>query len=180
MMRRAIAWLVVILMSSAAGLVAQAPPQKPGPEHRKLDYFVGKWTSTGEMKASPMGPGGKVSVTDTCEWFQGGFAVVCHSQGTGPTGPTKSIGVMGYSADQKMYTYYGLDNTAMSMTTVPKGTVQGDTWTYNDEGTMGGQPYKARFVLKVTSPTSYTFKWEMLGPDKKWMTIMDGTSTKTK
>ena len=179
-MRRAIAWFVVILLSSAAGLVAQAPPQKPGPEHRKLDYFVGKWTSTGEMKASPMGPAGKLSMNDTCEWFQGGFAVVCNSQGTSPSGPTKSIGVMGYNMDQKMYTYYGLDNTAMSMTTVAKGAVQGDTWTYNDEGTMGGQPYKARFVMKVVSPTSYTYKYEVLGPDKKWMPIMEGTSTKAK
>ena len=106
-MRRAISAIVVILMSSAAGLVAQAPPQKPGPEHRKLEYFVGKWTSTGEMKPSPMGPGGKISMSDTCEWFQGGFAVVCHGQGTGPTGPSKNIGIMGYSTDQKKYTYLG-------------------------------------------------------------------------
>jgi hypothetical protein len=179
-MRRVISSIVVVLMSSAAGLVAQAPPQKPGPEHRKLDYFVGKWTTTGEMKASPMGPGGKISMTDTCEWFQGGFAVICHGQGTGPTGPTKNIGIMGYSTDQNKYTYYGLDNTAMAMTSVAKGTVQGDTWTYNDEGTMGGQPYKSRVVLKVVSPTSYTFKFDIQGPDAKWMPIMDATSTKAK
>ncbi len=179
-MRRAIAGFVVILMSSAAGLVAQAPPAKPGPEHKKLEYFVGKWTSTGELKASPMGPGGKISMNDTCEWFQGGFAVVCNGQGTGPTGPSKNIGIMGYSTDQKKYTYWGLDNTAMAMTTVAKGTVQGDTWTYEDEGTMGGQPYKSRFILKVASPASYTFKWELLGPDKKWMPIMEGTSTRAK
>ena len=43
-MRRTIAWFVVIVISSAAGLVAQAPPQKPGPEHKKLESFVGKWT----------------------------------------------------------------------------------------------------------------------------------------
>ena len=177
-MRRTVAWTLVVLMSSVAGVAAQAPPTKPGPEHKKLEYFVGKWTSTGEMKPSPFGPAGKVTSTDTCEWFQGGFAVICNSQGTGPTGPSKGIGVMGYSADQKMYTYFGVDNTAMAMTTIPKGTVQGDTWTYNDEGTMGGQPYKSRFILKIASPTSYTFKWETLGPDKKWMPVMEGTSTK--
>jgi hypothetical protein len=179
-MRSAIACVIVIMASSVTGVVAQGPPQKPGPEHKKLEYFVGKWTSIGEMKPSPFGPAGKLTMNDTCDWFQGGFAVLCNSQGTGPTGPTKSIGVMGYSADQKVYTYYGLDNTAMSMTTIPKGTVQGDTWTYTDEGTMGGQPYKSRYVLKIASPTSYTFKWETLGPDKKWMPIMEGTSTKTK
>lgn len=170
--------VVVVMMS--CGLAAQAPPKTPGPEHKKLEYFVGKWTSTGEMKPSPFGPAGKVTSADTCEWFDGGFAVVCHSKGTSPAGPTKSIGVMGYSPDQKVYTYYGQDNTAMTMTTVPKGTVEGDTWTYNDEGTMGGQPFKSRFILKIVSPTSYTFKWETLGADKKWTPIMDGTSTRAK
>ena len=179
-MRRMIVCFVVFLISSAAGVLAQAPSPKPGPEHRKLQYFVGKWTSTGEMKANPMGPAGKMSNTETCEWFQGGFAVVCHAEGTGPAGPTKSLGIMGYSTDHKVYTYYGLDNTAMAMTTIAKGVVQGDTWTYSDEGTMGGKPYKSRYVLKIASPTSYTFKWEILGPDNKWMTALDGTSTKTK
>jgi hypothetical protein len=45
---------------------------------------------------------------------------------------------------------------------------------------MGGQPYQSRFVLKIVSPTSYTFKWESQGADKKWMPILEGTSTKTK
>lgn len=179
-MRRTIALITLVVSSCVASLGAQAPPQKPGAEHKKLEYFVGKWTTTGDMKASPFGPAGKISTTDTCEWFQGGFAVLCHSQGTGPTGPTKSLGVMGYSVDEKKYTYYGLDNTAMAMTSIPKGTVEGDTWTYNDSGTMGGQPYQSRFTMKVVSPASYTFKWEMLGPDKKWMPIVEGTSTKSK
>jgi uncharacterized protein DUF1579 len=179
-MRKAFALAVVVTMSCAAGLFAQAPPQKPGPEHKKLEYFVGKWASTGEIKASPFGPAGKLTSTDACEWFQGGFAVVCDSQGTMPTGPMKGLAVMGYSADQKMYTYYGLDSSAMSMTSVPKGTVEGDTWTYNDESMMGGQTVTSRFVMKILSPDSYTFKWEAVGPDKKWMTIMDGTATRTK
>ena len=179
-MRRTIALAALVITSSVGSLRAQAPLQKPGPEHKRLEYFVGKWTSAGDMKASPFGPGGKITASDTCEWFQGGFAVVCHSQGTGPTGPTKGIGIMGFSAEEKKYTYYGMDNTAMSMTSIPKGTVEGDTWTYADSGTMGGQPYQSRFVMKIVSPTSYTFKWETLGPDKKWMPILEGTSTKAK
>src|SRR6266508_3873092 len=104
-MRRTIGLIALVITSSVGSLGAQAPPQKPGPEHKKLDYFVGKWTSTADMKASPFGPGGKMTASDTCEWFQGGFAVVCHSEGTGPTGPTKGIGIMGYSLEEKKYTY---------------------------------------------------------------------------
>jgi hypothetical protein len=178
-MRKAMLFASAVVLVCASSAIAQNVPSKPTAEHKKLEYFVGKWTTTGDMKPSPFGPGGKITTTDACEWFQGGFAVVCRTEGKGPTGPVKSIGIMGYSTDQKVYTYYGVDNTAMTMASIPKGTVEGDTWTFNDEGTMGGQPYKGRFVLK-TSPGSYTFKWEVLGPDQKWMPIIEGTSSKAK
>ena len=183
-MKQTIASLIAVtIVAGAAAAVINAqtpPPTTPGPEHKKLEYFVGKWTTTGEMKASPFGPAGKITATDNCEWFQGGFAVVCTSQGTMPAGPSKSMAIMGYSTDHKMYTYYGVDNTAMSMATVPMGTIQNNVWTFNDSGTMGGQPYKARFILKIVSPTSYTFSWEMQGADQKWMTTLEGTSTKAR
>jgi Protein of unknown function (DUF1579) len=172
---------IVVAAAGFQGLAAMQAPgaaPKPGPEHKRLGYFVGKWTTEGDMKASPMGPAGKVTGTDTCEWFSGGFAVVCHSDGKTPMGPSKSIGIMGYSAEEKVYTYYGIDNTNMVMASVPKGTRQGDTWTYNDEGVMGGQKYKSRVTIKEVSPTEYTFKMEMQGPDGKWAPMMEAKSTK--
>ena len=78
------AW-VVISAAGASVVAAQAPAApKPGPEHARLAYFVGKWKTEGEMKPGPMGPGGKMSGTDTCEWYDGHFSVVCRSEGTGP------------------------------------------------------------------------------------------------
>jgi hypothetical protein len=163
---------------TSAAAQAPQPPAAPTAEHKRLAYFVGKWTTEGDMKDSPMGPGGKISSTDTCEWFSGGFAVVCHSDGRTPMGPSKSIGIMGYSAEEKAYTYYGIDNTNMVMASVPKGHRQGDTWTYTDEGMMGGQKYKSRVTIKELSPTAYTFKMEMEGPDGKWAPMMEAKSTK--
>lgn len=162
-------------------VIGQAPPPpKPGPEHQRLAYFVGKWTSEGEMKPGPMGPGGKISGSDTCEWFEGRFAVVCHTTGNSPMGPMKSIGILGYSPEEKVYTYYGVDNSGMVMTTVPRGTVQGDTWTYTDESMMGGQKMKSRVTLKQVSPSEYTFKMEIQGPDGKWAPLMESKNTKAK
>jgi hypothetical protein len=172
---------VVSCLALAAGLsFAEAPAGKPvpGPEHKKLGYFVGKWTMTGEMKPSPFMPGGTMSGTDVCDWFEGGFAVVCKTEGKGPMGPMKGLGIMGYSTEEKAYTYYGLDNGPMTMASVPRGTVQAGTWTYADESMMGGKKIKSRYVLKELSPTSYTFKWEMLGEDGTWQTLAEGKSTK--
>ena len=50
-MKQTIASLItVIIVGGAAAAVISAqtpPPTTPGPEHKKLEYFVGKWTTTG-------------------------------------------------------------------------------------------------------------------------------------
>ena len=180
MQRMLKAVLAIVPLCVAAGPLAgqAAPPQKPGPEHQRLGFFVGKWKVEGEMKPGPMGPGGKITGTDNCEWFEGKFTVICRSESQGPSGASKSIGLLGYSLDEKAYTYYGVDNSPMSMASVPHGTVQGDTWTYNDEAKMGGKMVKSRYVIKQGTPTSYTFKWEMQGDDGTWKPILEGKSTK--
>ena len=129
-------------------------------------------------KPGPMGPGGKITTTDDCQWFEGKFSVICRSEGTTPNGPTRSIGILGYSSEEKVYTYYGVDNSGMTMSSVPKGTIQGDTWTYTDESTMGGQKVKSRVTIKEVSPKSYTFRMEFQGPDGKWVPAMESTNTK--
>jgi len=171
---------VAIVLASAGLVVAQAPEApKPTPEHAKLAYFVGSWTGDGEMKPSPIGPGGKMKMKDHCEWFEGKFAVVCHNEGTGPLGPMKGIGILSYNAEEKVYTYYGVDNTGMTMMSVPRGTVNGKTWTYTGEDKMQGQVIKSRYTVQEVSPTSYTFKWEMQGEGGAWLTIAEGTSKKS-
>ena len=169
--------LAVVVLFAAQ----QAPPMpKPGPEHQRLSYFVGKWTSEGEMKPGPMGPGGKLTTSDSCEWFEGRFAVVCRSEGKTPMGPMKNMGLMSYSTEEKIYTYYGIDNSGMTMTNVARGTVKGNTWTYTDESTMGGKNMKSRVTITEVSPTEYTFRMEMQAPDGKWLPVLESKNTKAK
>lgn len=170
---------IVSLFGIQAAFAQDAGAPKPGPEHKRLGYFVGTWRTEGKMEPSEMGPGGKVTSVDKCTWFEGGFAVVCHSEGKSPMGPTKSIGILSYSHEEKVYTYTGVDSTGMTMTSVPRGTRQGDTWIYNDESTMGGKKVKSRVTLKELSPSEYTFKMDMQTPEGKWATVMQSKSTKT-
>jgi uncharacterized protein DUF1579 len=157
---------------------AQAPPAppKPGPEVKALGYFAGKWTGESELKPGPLGPGGKMTSTDTCEWFSGGFQLVCRGDGKGAIGPMKSIGIMSYSLTEKKYSYYGIDS--MGSSEVSWGTKSGNTWTYTANSNLGGQTFKSRYTIVETSPTSYTFKWEQSPDGTKWSTLMEGKSTK--
>jgi hypothetical protein len=60
------AMLVSTLVLLAASAWAQMAP-KPGPEVKKLDYFVGIWTTEATIAPGPWGAGGKFSATDTTE-----------------------------------------------------------------------------------------------------------------
>jgi hypothetical protein len=170
--------LFFVLLAVSLTPAALVPSVKPEAEHQRLGYFVGKWTGSGQIRPGPMGPGGRFTSTDTCEWFDGGFAVVCRTEGQTPNALVKTLGIMSYSAEEEVYTYYGVDNTKMTMATVPRGTVEGDTWTYHDERPIDGQKVKMRITLKEQSPTVYTFLMEMQGPDGQWLPFVESRNTK--
>ena len=167
------AWLVLL-----AAALAQTEMPKPGPEHKKLDMFAGAWTLEGDMKPGAMGPGGKVTENEKCEWMEGGFFLVCHAEFKSAMGNGSGISLMGYSGDDKAYTYREFNSFGEFMDS--KGSFEGDTWTWTGEEKMGGMVMKGRFTMKISSPTSYTFTSEMSEDGTKWSTVMDGKATKGK
>ncbi len=59
-MKRVLAVYAVAAFLFALMVQAQAPPMpKPGPELKKLDYFMGTWKMEGEIKAEPLRAGRK-------------------------------------------------------------------------------------------------------------------------
>ncbi len=144
-----IAGVACLALLGPANLFAQSPavPQ-PGPEVQKLDYFVGEWTFEGENKASAFGPAGKFSGTETCEWFTGRFQVMCRSAATGPTGKVLALSVYAYDPEAKEYTLYAIDSSGFNV--LAHGTSNGDTWTWNWTGTVGGKPAKIQATMQTS------------------------------
>ena len=167
------AWLVL-----AVAALAQMEMPKPGPEHKKLDFFAGSWTLEGDMKASEMGPGGKVTEHEKCEWMEGEFFLVCHTDFKSTMGNGTSVSVMGYSTDDKAYSYREFNSWGEFV--VSKGSVDGDTWTWSNDEKEDGKVMKGRFTMKITSPTSYNFTYETSPDGTKWTTMLDGKATKGK
>jgi hypothetical protein len=166
-------WLVL-----TAAALAQMEMPKPGAEHKRLDMFAGAWTLDGDMRPSTMGPGGKTTESEKCEWMEGGFYLVCHTDFKTTMGNGSGISIMGYSTDDKSYTYREFNSWGEF--TDSKGSVDGDTWTWVNDEKMGGTTIKGRFTMKVASPTSYNFSYEMSQDGTKWTTVMDGKATKGK
>jgi hypothetical protein len=150
---------------------------KPGAEQKNLGFFAGNWKTTGDLKPGPMGPGGKFTGTEHIEWMPGGFFLVSHTQGSSAMGKQTGMAVYGYDAEKKVYTYDEFNS--MGQNVHATGSFDGKVWSWTNDMTMGGEPMKGRFVLTETSPTSYTFKFDMSQDGgANWTPVMDGSGSK--
>jgi hypothetical protein len=177
-MKSMISAMVALLVLSAA-VAAQAPQaRKPGAEQKRIGYFAGTWNFQGEAKPSPMGPGGKINMTESCRWFAGGFHLVCTSKGTGPMGPGTGQSVLAYDAGRKTYTYHAISSLGDAI--FVRGNVDGKIWTWTDEVSMEGKPMKIRVTVTEDTPTSYSFKLEASLGDGPMAVMEEGKATKVK
>jgi hypothetical protein len=172
--------VVVALICCASFAFAQNPqagPPAPGPEVKKLAAFAGRWTEQADMKPSPMGPGGKFTGTENCEWTVGGFALMCRETTMMPgMGNASGISLMGYDADAKNYVYTEMDS--FGQVQVSRGTVEGDNWTWTSDATMGGQNLHMKFTMNFTSKDAFDMKFEAGQSANSMQMLMEGKATR--
>jgi Protein of unknown function (DUF1579) len=110
----------------AAGVVDQAP--KPGPEHKRMEVFIGKWINEGHTIASAGAPSLKIPTSDVYEWMPGGFFVLHTAYGRIGDMDVGGTEIIGYDAASGTYRSHFFDS--QGNTTTDELTVDGDTWTW--------------------------------------------------
>jgi len=173
-MTRLIAPALALAMFAMPAAGQEAP--KPGPEHQRLAYFAGTWQFTGEAKDSPMGPGGPLSGSDTCEWFAGGFQMVCRGSATGPRGKATTGSVWTYDPAQQAYTLFGYSSLGEAF--YVKGAVTGKVWTWSAEFPVEGAMMKMRATVNEEPPAAYSYRLEASADGTTWMLLEEGRATK--
>jgi hypothetical protein len=168
--------ILAAVFTLATTAFAQTEPPKPAPELKKLDMFAGSWILDGTMKPGSMGPGGSMTENETCTWMEGNFYLVCHSDYKSSMGNGVGLSVMGYSTDDKAYTYREFNSFGEFDDS--KGSLDGDTWTWTSDEKMGAMTLKGRFTMKITSASSYSFTFDMSQDGTKWSTVMEGKASK--
>ena len=151
---------------------------KPSRAHRKLDFFAGKWRHEGEIKPSSFGPGGKFTYTETCEWFAGGFALVCRSEGAVPEGVMKGLSILGWDAAEKSYAYFEINSTGELL--YSRGKVRGKIWTSQNTSKrlLNGKPVRTRMTLTQVSRDLAKYRFEMGAPGQPMKLVMTGNQTR--
>jgi Protein of unknown function (DUF1579) len=172
-----VVWFIGLAAPSLAfGQAQAAQPPKPGPEAQKLAYYVGMWQTEGEITAGPLRDAFKFSETGTCEWFAGGFHLVCRHEGTRPAGKVTDLSIVAYDATAKGYTYFTI--SSLGDTARVTGSLKGNTWTFLWDGKVAGKPARFRYTEVQMSPTSYTFKTERSVAGGPWRVLEEGKATK--
>jgi hypothetical protein len=162
-----------------SGQPATAQQPKPGPEVQRLAYYLGTWEGEGEAKSGPFGPAGKLSSTTTCDWFAGGFHLVCRGEERGPTGKRTFLNIKAYDEKAKAYTEYGISSFGESEYQTG-GSIVGNKRTFVFDSDVQGKPTKFRYIEVQVSPTSYTYQAEASIDGGPWTVIAEGKVAKVR
>ena len=177
-MKRNFIAVLGLVFATSVGALAQM--NTPAPELKKLDYFVGNWSTEATVAPGPWGAGGKFTANGTGEWLKGGFFLVSRGDFSMPPelgGNGTALAVFGYDSDKKSYTEDRFDSLGRHV--VLTGSLNGDTWTWAGENNYNGRAIKSRLTMKVASPSSYTSKYEVSSDGgANWMTFWEGKGTK--
>src|SRR6516162_5504298 len=178
--------LIIVCIGSLAlltSLSAQTPTASPipttPPEVQRLAYYLGTWRGEGETKSSPIGPAGKLSSTITCDWFAGGFHLVCRGEEKGPTGTRTFLNIRAYDEKAKAYTEYGISSLGDSEYQTG-GSILGNKRTFVFNIDLEGKPTKLRYTEVQVSPTLFTYQAEASSDGGPWTVIAEGKVTKVK
>jgi hypothetical protein len=171
--------LLFVIAEIASGQTPATEQPKPGPEVQKLAYYLGTWKGEGEAKGSSFGPAGKLSSTTTCEWFAGGFHLVCRGEEKGPTGTRTFLNIRAYDEKTKGYTEYGISSLGDTEYQTG-GSIIGNKKTFAFNTDLGGKPTKLRYTEVQVSPTLFTYQAEASVDGGPWTVIAEGKVTKIK
>jgi hypothetical protein len=168
-------------VTTTPGQPATAQQSKPGLEVQRLAYYLGTWRGEGETKGGPFGPAGKLSSTMTCDWFAGGFHLVCRGEERGPTGKRTFLNILAYDEKAKAYTEYGISSLGESEYSTG-GSIVGNKRTFVKDLDSGveGKHTKLTYTEVQVSPTLYTYQAEASINGGPSTVIAEGKITKIK
>ena len=151
----------------AVGRIDQ--PAQPGPEHRLMGVFIGKWINEGHTIASGDIPAVPILTSDVYEWMPGRFFVLHTAYGRIGGADVGGTEILSYDPASKNYQSLFFDSQGNINTDVL--TVSDTIWTWQ------GKTHRATAVFSEDGKTQ-TVHHERLGDDGSWVPAMDITLTK--
>lgn len=147
----------------------------PGPEHKKLGIFLGRWHTTGEVSATASTPAAKVDSIDTYEWYPGEFFLIHHANARVGDDNIRSIEIMGYDPKRQCYFAPFFDSTGGFGTEEIQ--LDGNTWIWRGSNVMGVKEHRCFAVVSEDGRTVRA-RHEKSDDGENWVLWMDVTLVK--
>ena len=169
----------ILLAFTATLAISQNPASPAGPTQQQpvMEYFVGNWSLQGTTKISPTSPPAEFTGKEQSAWTPGGYFVETHTDIQGPLGDVRSTRVMEYNPKSNIYLYNVYNSLGEHIVAI--GHLTGNTWTWKAVQKLNGVVVQARYIFNFVSKDSYTFTEELQSPKGPWVTVMQGTATRT-
>ncbi len=167
-MKLLLAFVTIALGMGLPQLRAVDAAPQPGPEHKKLACFTGKWKAELTTVETPLAPAGKATATHEGRFVQGGFHVESRGKGRSPMGTFTWTEIYYYDSSKKAYGNFAYDGTGQAG--LAKADCNGNTWTLLWEQSVGGRSYQCRSVV--------TFAPDGKSSTVEWTYSEDGTTWK--
>jgi hypothetical protein len=148
-------------------------PEKPptrGPEHERLEPFVGKWHTEGQNKAAAPGAANTpVTGEESYEWLPGGFFLVNRWDRRFGGAEHKGIGIVAFDAATGEYSTRAFDNLGYAREY--KTTLRDRTMA------LTGKWERATLAVSADGQTM-TIHWERSEDGEHWLPLCDLVATR--
>lgn len=155
----------------------------PGDMHKKLDVFVGSWTSITKSWMAPGAPPMESPGVSENEWILGGRFVAQKFEGTFMGQPFSGIGYTGYDNIKKTYIGTWMDNMGtVIMSSTGSMDKDGKSMTFKSkiDDPMSGKETDIKETISIVDADHHTFEMWGPGPDGKMFRMMEITYTRKK
>ena len=146
--------------------------QKPvlGPEHQRLDAFVGQWTAVGQTAAEPSAPSENMTQQHTYEWLPGGFHLLHRWDGRIGQRDSKGVEILGYDEGSDAYEAHFFDSDGWAR--LYQVRARDRVWTFS--GT------RARCsVMFAEDGATMNIHWDRSPDGVSWQPLCDVKSTRS-
>jgi hypothetical protein len=144
-------------------------------ENKKLNVFLGKWHTLGNIYDEKGNISGKVDSIDTYEWLPGECAMIHYANSKMGDTQIEGVEVIGYDPVRKAYFAPFFDNQGSAGWEEIK--LDKETWTWNGENVMGVKYHRCKAVFK--NDKTITALHEHSDDRKNWHKWIDITLSKT-
>lgn len=135
---------------------------------QRLQFYVGQWNETGQMRNDPSEPFRDVAGGETCTWSAGGYAVLCEESTEGPGGGWEGVYILSYDAAEQQYHVHGTEKPGSNMHAV--GRLDGDRWIWITDPAPDGS--RARYTFAPAGAGARTMTVEV-GAEEGWSGIVN-------